>query len=387
MTSTTHPFTRFFLQRHWRGRPYLISPFVDFMAAGGAALLTLPLLFAFFPSNEEDLTYAQILWVSSIFATLEYVVNNPHFMVSYQLLYDNFRRKISAVNDSAVMRWRYIRAGIIVPVFMLCYFLYAYTSSDESLFGYAIHAMYFFVGWHYVKQAFGVFIVLSAMKGIIYGRIARAVLLTNSYIVWLYSWVSGSVGIPGVDDSTYEEWGIEYTTLTLPIPDYITQLLYGLFILYGVMSALAILLTWRHNRVRPSSTALSGYATMYMLYILSYSHALWIYFTPLFHSLQYLIFVFALKRGQTIEALKNNHTPTTVPNLFRHNRRFILLAFFFGILSFTLLPVSIEGATEGMRYFFPALFTFSVFINIHHYFIDNVIWRKENADVGHYLFK
>jgi len=29
---------------------------------------------------------------------------------------------------------------------------------------------------------------------------------------------------------------------------------------------------------------------------------------------------------------------------------------------------------------------FWVFINIHHYFIDNVIWRRENTDVSKYLF-
>jgi len=27
-----------------------------------------------------------------------------------------------------------------------------------------------------------------------------------------------------------------------------------------------------------------------------------------------------------------------------------------------------------------------VFINIHHYLLDNVMWRKGNPDVGHHLF-
>jgi hypothetical protein len=36
----------------------------------------------------------------------------------------------------------------------------------------------------------------------------------------------------------------------------------------------------------------------------------------------------------------------------------------------------------------PTLFVFLswIFINIHHYFIDNVIWRGENPDTRRHLF-
>jgi hypothetical protein len=29
---------------------------------------------------------------------------------------------------------------------------------------------------------------------------------------------------------------------------------------------------------------------------------------------------------------------------------------------------------------------FWIFINVHHYFLDNVMWRRENPDTGKYLF-
>jgi len=32
------------------------------------------------------------------------------------------------------------------------------------------------------------------------------------------------------------------------------------------------------------------------------------------------------------------------------------------------------------------LFLFTVLLNIHHYFIDNVLWKKDNRPVVHYLF-
>ena len=33
------------------------------------------------------------------------------------------------------------------------------------------------------------------------------------------------------------------------------------------------------------------------------------------------------------------------------------------------------------------IFTFWIFINIHHYFLDNVMWRRGNTDVSKHLFR
>ena len=40
------------------------------------------------------------------------------------------------------------------------------------------------------------------------------------------------------------------------------------------------------------------------------------------------------------------------------------------------------------RAFGPSLFLFMfyIFINIHHYFLDNVMWRRGNPDVQQYIF-
>jgi hypothetical protein len=32
------------------------------------------------------------------------------------------------------------------------------------------------------------------------------------------------------------------------------------------------------------------------------------------------------------------------------------------------------------------LFVFWICINVHHYFLDNVMWRRENPDTRKYLF-
>ena len=59
------------------------------------------------------------------------------------------------------------------------------------------------------------------------------------------------------------------------------------------------------------------------------------------------------------------------------------------ILGFWLLPrwlnanVPYDRALFGTGLFF---FVFWIFINVHHYFLDTVMWRKGNPDVQRYLF-
>jgi hypothetical protein len=60
-----------------------------------------------------------------------------------------------------------------------------------------------------------------------------------------------------------------------------------------------------------------------------------------------------------------------------------------GLLGFWLLPIIAGTLIPYDRGLYGAslfLFVAWVFLNIHHYFIDNVIWRRENPEAKAYLF-
>ncbi|MDG1995368.1 MAG: hypothetical protein P8J14_02645 [Emcibacteraceae bacterium] len=68
---------------------------------------------------------------------------------------------------------------------------------------------------------------------------------------------------------------------------------------------------------------------------------------------------------------------------------FGFVGFFGGLCGFWIIPMFFDSYINQNLIGFSVtgyIFIFWVFINIHHYFIDNVIWRKENKDVGKYLF-
>jgi H+/Cl- antiporter ClcA len=68
---------------------------------------------------------------------------------------------------------------------------------------------------------------------------------------------------------------------------------------------------------------------------------------------------------------------------------FVTIGVFLGFLGFYGLPRSFDSMVPYDKHLLgPSLFLFAfyIFINIHHYFLDNVMWRRGNPDVQQYLF-
>jgi len=69
--------------------------------------------------------------------------------------------------------------------------------------------------------------------------------------------------------------------------------------------------------------------------------------------------------------------------------RFIAIGIALGWLGFVGVPAHLDSVVGySTEVWGPVLFVFifTIFINVHHYLIDNVIWRKENDEVRKYLF-
>ena len=68
---------------------------------------------------------------------------------------------------------------------------------------------------------------------------------------------------------------------------------------------------------------------------------------------------------------------------------FLVSALILGALFFEFMPKYLDRLdliAPGTMGNAPFLAAFLLFINIHHYFIDNTIWRSDNEAVKKYLF-
>ena len=354
---------------------------VEFLVVGGATLVLYPLLWLLRTSLGLD---SAELAVGFLMFHGAHVINDPHFAVTYLLFYKDVRRRAIGPGYGVGQRVRYLIAGALVPLLLLVWLFLAIAAGSAAgaeRLGWAIQLMFLLVGWHYVKQGFGVLSVLSARRGVHYSAAERRAFLAHCFAGWAYAWSS-----PASPESEAEEKGVIYTALCHPV--LLEQVCALALALSGLVLAGVLLLKWRRERRFPPLAPLTGLlVSIWAWSVYSSADPLLVYMVPALHSVQYLYFVWLLSRNQARAAeLPPVFGPPT-------RQRLLLLAgssLALGWLLFHAGPELLDGARLsalrrahetsgelGATPYFAALF---VFVNIHHYFMDNVIWRRENPD-------
>ena len=306
---------------------------------------------------------------------LGFVINYPHFLISYQFLYfDNFR--------GIAKNWRLFLSGIIVPLILVAYIILSLSQSSGMLLGYMANAMFFFVGHHYVKQIIGCIIVTSALKGVYFNKWDRLVLAINMLAMWMISFFKGNIG-----SHTLDMHGIKYQTFD--IPQLSVSICYALILLSLLTFAWQITQKFIQTGKWIPFNAFVAFASIYAWYIPVFYHPSYFYTIPFFHSLQYLLFAFAYVKNRS-------QSNSSDPDLVQYRKKWVQgminytsISVALGIIFFYSVPklldrlVNYNNTVFGPELF---MFIFVIFINIHHYFIDFAIWRRDNENIRKYLF-
>lgn len=350
--------------------PYLLSRHADWLMIGGASILFFACCWMFV---DKGASTSQISWTAFYLAM---IVNHPHFMASYFLLYWDKRAELLSKKS-------YLWAGIIAPVILLGYIGYALMQPTNTLLSYAINFMYFIVGWHYVKQIYGTTIVTAAKGKFFLSKGEAWALRLNMYPVWFMSWLNGNGMLRSLD-----HYGVGYQTLA--IPQMARWINFGLVGLSAAFLAGMLLRKYiREGKTPPFSSVVSVLA-IYVWYIPSFYHPHFFYMIPFFHSLQYLLFVVAMKRNEFRSlAFSQGSTPQEARTKFLFRGvGYAAVLFLTGMFFFNWGPNYLDRNYAYDEHVFGAqifMFLFITFINIHHYFIDNVIWKRDNPALKLYL--
>lgn len=334
----------------------------DWLTIGGLSVLILPVFFIL-QFSEQQLT--NLGW---IMYGMAFLVNYPHFMVSYQLLYADHKKYI-------LTQPAYFWAAIIVPILLIGYFVSAVVTEHLSWLSWGVQVMFILVGWHYTKQAYGVVMVTAAKSGYYFTKWEKYALKFNMYSLWLTSMSSFNIG----PNTTLSYWDIPYASLNLS-----KNWLYTGYFLTGVSLMVVIVLLARkimHMRVLPPLDSCIGFISIYAWYLPLFSHPGFFLMIPFFHAVQYFTFVGAFKKNEMHVLANKNQTKKVIA--------YFLVSILLGVFSFEIAPRILDVGIPYNHSLFGQglfLFCFSVAINIHHYFIDNVIWRANNPEVRSYLF-
>jgi hypothetical protein len=360
-----------------RPRDDLRGRLAEFMVVGGFTFVLLPLAWLLRAAVGFD---ASELAVGFTMFHLAYVLNDPHFTVTYFLFYKDMRRRTFDASYSRAQRARYIVSGFVVPALLVVWAAIAIALRSAQALGWMLQLMFLLVGWHYAKQGFGVLTVLSARRGVSLDVRERTVILAHCFAAWAYAWAN-----PSVPAGDYEEKGVVYRALAHP---------QWLEVASGIaLAASTVALAWvlvrrwrRERRLLPLAPLACFLVTIWWWTIYSSADPFVRYMIPALHSLQYFYFVWLMRRNEAREA---EGPPSFGRPVAVRVGQLALSALALGWLLFRGVPTFLDDAIAvrfrrapgadalGPTPFFAAFF---VVVNLHHYFMDHVIWRRENPD-------
>ncbi len=266
-----------------------VDRFVEFLLVGGSTLFLLPLAWLVRRSLGLDAAEYAVGFTTFYGA---YVINDPHFAVTYLLFYKNARARAFSPRFSGAQRARYVVAGAVVPGLLVAWGGTALALRSAQSIGWMVQLMFLLVGWHYVKQGFGVLTILSARRGVRFLPRERSVLLAHCFAGWAYAWAS-----PAMAAGEFEEKGVVY--FSPAHPRWLEVMTLVAFAASTVALVAVLAAKWRRERRVPPLVPLCGLlVTVWSWTIYSSFDPLLRYAIPALHSIQYLYFVWLMRRNE-----------------------------------------------------------------------------------------
>src|SRR5258705_7444604 len=354
-----------------RPQGYLFGPIFDFLILGGGSVIVCGLIVLLLPKGIP--TMQQIVLITVLMAA----INQPHFAHSYQMFYRNFRAKAFGGSYPRALRVRYVLAGIVVPAALIAFLAAGALSRSPRVLAYGANLMFFLVGWHYVKQGYGILIVDSVQKRLMFSDRAKTILRFNGYACWMVAWLGANHAL------STGTWylGLTYFSLPVPTPLYVASMVIAALTTLAVLAVLVR--RWRETKgILPWNGIIAYLTTLYLWVIFVRVNPLVLAVVPTFHSLQYLAVVWRYQINAGSQP-RTSARPSIVGRVLPTGVWFNLAIFigagiFLGFLGFMGVPRFIDSVLPyDKRVFGPSLFLFMayIFINVHHYFLDNVMWR------------
>jgi len=300
---------------------------------------------------------------------LTVLLNNPHFMSSYRLLYRSREQ---------VMRYRW--SSIYMPVLLLCAAGFVLVGQMEvldptggtsqlagltlQLLG-AVAALY--LAWHYNGQAWGMTASFLYLAGIRVNQYERLCIrsaywsLTAFHVLWSLSLFASGVEMLGL----LRDAVAILSLLMIPVG------------IHGFLRA-----SGRTGKQIPACAVLPWVA-IYFWYGLIWFHDYALIFLQLSHSLQYLCFTSRVEMN--LARRRSSGSGSTILGVPIVLGLIYLVLLASGWLVFELASF-VPMTTPQERMLQVGLGLLAVIVNIHHYFVDGAIWKISNPQVRQDLF-
>lgn len=331
----------------------ITTPLIDTLCIGGLSIV----LFAFFLSYQIGVS-GQV--VVERFIILTVLLNAPHFMASYRLLYHNKE-----------MVQRYRAASTYVPILLIAYGIWAGTTivlDPQNTFWiqWLLIAVGIYLALHYTGQVWGMMATFSYMEKAPFDDQEKALFrwIIKLLCLWQIIWTIRVVEPP-------LDWALPYLSLGLTIGD----------LLYFAALPLAIFGFIKYsNRIGkfPPARVWIPMVAIFLWYAALRDTPAMLFWVQMSHALQYLIFPYRVEINRQSPDVASDKS-----NLFRHLLGYSTVLFASGYLVFVGFGQAISYGNEGFQVY---ALIFTSLINIHHFYIDGAVWKISNPTVRAELF-
>lgn len=301
----------------------------------------------------------------SVFAFLQALINWPHFIVSYKVLYLDHRD------------WRKYKVAMLhVPLGLAAaWLLAAYWAWTDQLifannFSYLVWMLAaFYLAWHYVGQSWGLVALGLLQAGCTISKRERDVLSGSLkvMIVWHLVWAMQQVGSVPV-------------LVELKSPMLMTLANYSAITSAFVVALVLARLYLRHKHLPEKIWA--PLVLLYLWYLVLWTEPTYALFIQLSHALQYLIFPAKIQMARMAEERQTGHdllASATWPWV-----RLVATYLSCALIGWLVFVGPIRWWDDHPTVVILAGLTASL-VNIHHYFTDGAVWKLRDARVRNLL--
>lgn len=329
---------------------YFVNAPVDFLLIGGisiAAFLYLRLFYTGERTSEILTLTLQLSWIG----------NWPHAAATNYRLY-----------RSAETIRQYPMTALVIPWVLVAGVAASFASPD--LFAPAfVKVAILWAPFHFAGQSIGISLIYARRAGFDFGAAGRWALSAFLYGLFVAQAVRYEAGL-----QRFDQYGLAYASLG--VPEWWGTLAQGWVVLAGLGFIACV---WRRcaaeRRLVPP-IVLFPVLTHFIWFVPGAQWASFGEFVPFFHGLQYLLIAWSMQLKEKLD--REGLEPSRGYVLSETAR--------WGAMNFAVGAALFYGIPELMaRFGAPLAFTTGIVasaVQIHHYFVDGVIWKLRKTSVS-----
>jgi len=329
---------------------YFVNGWVDYALIGVLSIATFVLLRTFYTGDRTD-------HVITLAWQLSWVCNWPHFTsTSYRLYHspDNVRQ--------------YPLTALIVPWVVIAGALGSF-AAPTVIAPYFVKLVSIWSPYHFSGQTLGIALIYARRAGVQVGKAERFALSSFIYSTFIAQTIRYETGRQSFDDS-----GITYPSMGLPSWSIAVA---NLWLILTGLALLFFFARWclRNKRMIPPIVLLPA-LTQFVWFGPGSGWQSFNEFVPFFHSLQYLLIAWSM---QLKEKMDLDHIKPSARYVGTESARWGLMNLGLGAFFFYVLP-HITATRIGVDVAFATGVIVGA-VQLHHFFIDGVIWKLKRKTV------